>query len=258
MNTIQIPNNKLIKKFARQMFKGHWFEAFLVVAISSIITSVPMELINLFAPTSNLLAFIGEIYMLLMFGPLNLGVAFYFLSTFRGEKLAFNALSKGFDNFSKAVLLYVISTLKIMLWSFLFVFPGVLAAIRYSQAFFIMADHPEKGANQCIEESKALMKIYWGRYLLLVLGYAGWFLLAGLPTAIITQSTIDVSLFANYSFQNISELLFDIARNPWFFVSDLTKILFDVYFYMGTVCFFDIITGNLVFDGNPQEQLTDR
>lgn len=43
----------------------------------------------------------------------------------------------------------------VMLWSLLFWFPGIIAYYRYSQAFYILAENPEKGIMDCINESKA-------------------------------------------------------------------------------------------------------
>ena len=48
-------------------------------------------------------------------------------------------------------------SLFIFLWSLLLIVPGIIAAIRYSQAFFILADDPSKGIRQCMDESKAMM-----------------------------------------------------------------------------------------------------
>lgn len=45
----------------------------------------------------------------------------------------------------------------IMLWSCLCYIPGIIAALRYSQAFYILAEDPNKGIRQCVNESKELM-----------------------------------------------------------------------------------------------------
>lgn len=261
MNTITIPSNRIIKKFARQMFKGRWFEAILVVAIAQIISSVPVSLVNTFAPESEFFSFLLEAYVLIVSGPISVGVSYYFISTFRNQRLSLNAFSRGFDCFAKAVLLFLLVSLKVMLWSFLFVIPGILAAIRYSQAFFILADDPRKAVNQCIEESKSMMRLYTGRYVLFLLGYLGWFILSAIPTALITNSLIGAEIFAEYSYEHMLALLSSVTTSPWMIVSDLTKILLDVYFYMGAACFFDIISGKLVLsraeDDQPAEDSTD-
>ena len=43
-------------------------------------------------------------------------------------------------------------SLFIMLWSCLCYIPGIIAALRYSQAFYILAEDPNKGIRQCVNE----------------------------------------------------------------------------------------------------------
>ena len=67
-------------------------------------------------------------------------------------------LFTGFDYFVKAALLRLVTSILILLWTLLFIVPGIIAAIRYSQAFYILADHPDKDIMECIEDSKYLMQ----------------------------------------------------------------------------------------------------
>ena len=64
-----------------------------------------------------------------------------------------------------------------MLWGLLFIIPGIIAAIRYSQAIFVLLDDPKKPVSQCINESKYLMNGNMGQYVVLHLSFIGWYLL---------------------------------------------------------------------------------
>jgi uncharacterized membrane protein len=47
---------------------------------------------------------------------------------------------------------------QIVLWSLLFVIPGVIAAYRYSQAWILKCENPDWSAERCIGESAKIMK----------------------------------------------------------------------------------------------------
>lgn len=83
-----------------------------------------------------------------------------------------------FRNFGKKLGLFWFIALFVFLWSLLLVVPGIIAAIRYSQSFFILKEHPEYGIRQCVNESKKMMKGNKGNYFIMMLSFIGWFALA--------------------------------------------------------------------------------
>ena len=120
-------------------------------------------------------------------------------------------------------------SIKIFLWSLLFVIPGIIASIRYSQAFYVMVDHPEYSANQCLEESKRLMMGNKGRYFYLTLTFIGWYLLATMPSAIFTQ----------VSGSGIGNVIFIIILN-------IPALFVDAYINMAYTAFYELATEKLV------------
>ena len=83
----------------------------------------------------------------------------------------------GFLVFGKIIIIFVVTTIFIFLWSLLFFFPGIIAFYKYRQAYYILLDNPEKGALQCIRESTSMMKGNKADLLLLDLSFIGWFAL---------------------------------------------------------------------------------
>ena len=55
------------------------------------------------------------------------------------------------------------------LWSLLFIIPGIIKSISYSQSFYIMIENPEYTASECIKESMKIMDGNKGNYFLLIL-----------------------------------------------------------------------------------------
>lgn len=74
----------------------------------------------------------------------------------------------------KAFALNLVIGIKIALWTCLFVIPGIVAAYRYAMASYIMAENPDIGIMEAIEESKYLMDGHKGDLFWLELTFFGW------------------------------------------------------------------------------------
>ena len=83
-----------------------------------------------------------------------------------------------FSYFGNAFSLRLLMFVKTLLWSLLFVIPGIIAAYRYSMAPYIMAENPDMSASSAIEESKYLMSGNKWRLFCLQLSFIGWYILA--------------------------------------------------------------------------------
>jgi uncharacterized membrane protein len=64
----------------------------------------------------------------------------------------------------------------VLLWTCLLVVPGIVAALRYSMVWFILADEPDLTARQAIDRSKALTKGHLGDLFLVWMSFFWWFL----------------------------------------------------------------------------------
>lgn len=108
----------------------------------------------------------------------------YCLKVSRGISTGIPELFAYFQNFLKIIGLILWMDLFISLWSLLLVVPGIIAAIRYSQAIFIMLDNPDKGIRECVNESKAMMQGRWGEFFVLNLSFILWGLLVSVTFGI--------------------------------------------------------------------------
>jgi uncharacterized membrane protein len=92
------------------------------------------------------------------------------------------------DRLWKVFKLWALMSIKIMLWSVLFIVPGIVKAYAYSQSFYVLYDNPDYTASQCIKESERLMKGNKLEYFVFELSFVGWALLSAV--LIIVASTI--------------------------------------------------------------------
>lgn len=72
----------------------------------------------------------------------------------------------------------------ITLWYFLLIVPGILKTFSYAMTKYVQIDHPDWGANRCIEESMRLMKGNRWRLFKLAFSFIGWILLSVLVAPI--------------------------------------------------------------------------
>ena len=113
---------------------------------------------------------------------LQAGFIIFLLNSIRSTQPCYGNLLDGFGFFGKIILLNLLLSLFIILWSMLLIFPGIIAAYRYSQAMYILADDPSKSPMQCLRESKAMMRGHKMELFRLNLSFLGWYLLASMPT----------------------------------------------------------------------------
>lgn len=113
--------------------------------------------------------------ILLLIRPVvDIGYMNYCLKIARGGKGDFSDVLDGFQFFGKAILIRIITTILIALWSLLFLFPGIAAYYRYRQAYYILLDAPYKSALDCVRESKQLMAGNKLNLFLIDLSFIGW------------------------------------------------------------------------------------
>ena len=111
----------------------------------------------------------------------SIGFVSFCLSVSRGQEAGFSHLFDGFGNFVRLLLLVVLISVFVALWSLLLVVPGIIAAYRYSMAVYILLDDPDKGPMQCIRESREMTRGHKGELFLLDLSFLGWYLLCLIP-----------------------------------------------------------------------------
>ena len=114
---------------------------------------------------------------LLLSGPLTLGIYGILLTIHRGGEVSYNNLFEGFRNFLSPFLAFLLTSIFTFLWTLLFIVPGIMAALRYSQTFYILKDNPGMDGNEAIQKSKAMMDGHKGELFTLWLSFIGWYLL---------------------------------------------------------------------------------
>lgn len=243
-----------IKLLARRALEGNWKKAILAAIIYMACVMIPGVIIeaifggfspeNLYSDEiSDGLAIgycVEMLYALLVSGAFTYGITLYFMQLIRYRKSGYGNVFSGFSHYGKAFGLAFMVGLFTGLWTMLFIVPGIIASLRYSQAFYILIDDPSKGIMQCIRESKEMMKGNKGKIFCLQLSFIPWMLLVMLVFSGILTMYMTISLM----------FYLPAALDSIFIVVSLIVMLagmciVQAYMLGSMVIFYDMAAGNL-------------
>ncbi|MGV8877562.1 MAG: DUF975 family protein [Sphingobacteriaceae bacterium] len=165
--------NVELMRMARASLNGKWGLAIGTLLVYMAIAVVPQ-----------IIPIVGPIAVLIITGPLGLGLAYFSLSISRNQDAKLEQIFEGFNNFVTALVAYLLMLLFILLWMLLLIIPGIMAAIAYSMTFYILADDPSIKPMDAIDKSKKMMDGYKWKYFCLGLRFFGLALLCLLTLGI--------------------------------------------------------------------------
>ena len=127
---------------------------------------------------AGVIPFVGTIAAFILTPVITVGWVKICLNVTYGDDPEVGTLFEAFQtDFGRALGTFWLMSLFIMLWSLLFVIPGIIMAYAYSQSFRIMLENPDLSPSECLKASKEMMV---GRKLdlfVLHLSFIPWFLL---------------------------------------------------------------------------------
>ena len=128
---------------AKQEIKGCYWKMFGIVALYILVMLV--SCVTVVGP-------------FIIFGPMYVGYHRAILELVRTKKVKVSTLFSGFKDFGVAFRAGWLCGIKLFLWSLLLFVPGIIAGIRYSMMFFILADNPNITAREAINKSKDMIE----------------------------------------------------------------------------------------------------
>ena len=192
------------RRVARENLRGNWPLSIGVCAIACILGGMSVggsfipefsfrvdgqdisninDLLNLITPAAFSAFGLGSLLALtrlVIGGTIELGFAQYLLKQYNHANFELHDLFSRFDRFGQGFAQKFLRGLYTILWSFLFIVPGIVKSYAYAMTPFIMAENPEMSASEAITASKELMDGHKGELFTLDLTFIGWGLLAAL------------------------------------------------------------------------------
>lgn len=165
--------NPILMQQARASLRGLWGLAIGTIVVYILIVAAVQNIPR-----------IGWLIYLLIAGPMTLGLTIFSLALSRNNNPRFEMLFDGFQNYAVALAMFLLQALFIFLWMLLLIVPGIIAALSYSQAFFLLADDKTLTPLDAINKSKQLMEGNKWKLFYLGLRFIGWALLCVLTAGI--------------------------------------------------------------------------
>ena len=159
------------RKLAWSKLTGNWGVAIVVYLLYAVIVGISSSV------------GVGPI---LLAGLLGVGLMGVYLDMIRGNQGKIEGLFDGFrfgtvNNLLAGVLVGIFT----LLWSLLFVIPGIVKTYSYAMTYFILKDNPEMSATDAITESRKMMDGNKWRLFCLDFSFIGWILLSILTCGIL-------------------------------------------------------------------------
>jgi len=199
---------------ARRQLKGKWGMAVLVILISWLImqafssrgwlsyTYINGQFVREYSSFNSFASLVS----LILSGPIAYGVATYFMKVVRNGEPLLEDMFGGFKYFVNTFLVNLVTEILIVLWSLLFIIPGIVAALSYSMAYYIMNDNPGITCMEAINQSKEMMRGHKGKLFMLILSFIGW--------AFLSLFTLGIGLLWVGAYYNTAKINFyeDLKR----------------------------------------------
>jgi len=163
-------------------------------------------------PFSGILALITLVYVvistalsytflgiILLGGALTLGYIVVIKNVCASEKPRVENLFDGFDQFGESVVTFILHEIFIILWSLLFIIPGIIKGYSYAMTFYILRDEKISG-TEAITKSREIMNGNKWKLFCLEFSYIGWILLSILTFGILLLWVIPKMETARYKF----------------------------------------------------------
>lgn len=159
-----------MKAHAKEQIQG---KIFTILAITIIISLIS-------AAASFFGAIISMIVSVLIAGAFEYAGAFIYLGITKKSRMPkIEDIFVGFkdDNFLRTLVGYLRYTIFTFLWGLLFVVPGIIKKISYSQMFYLMAEDKDLDPGDAQRESMEMMEGHKWEYFVFNLSFIPWYLL---------------------------------------------------------------------------------
>ena len=237
-----------LKQNAKNVLRGNYWMAFLVCLLASVLTGglsaggsgaqvnynvtdtdltqlmngqVDPTLIAAAIGVASMAAAFGLAFNFFVCGPIKIGQMRYFLES-RESGSSVGQLFYGFKGeYIKNAAAMFLTDLFTALWSLLFIIPGIVKSLAWSQVPYLLAENPGMSGKRARELSDQMTMGHKWDLFVLGLSFIGWnLLIAVLDSAVLTM--------AGYTLANICSMLLSLFLGVYMttakaaFVNDLT------------------------------------
>lgn len=151
------------KLLAKQQIRGNLG---ILLAITIVLMIIPVLL--------GRVSVIGRVLEFLVSPIVTMSITLVYLKVTAGVKPEISDTLLGLPYFVKALVLTILVGIFTFLWSLLFLIPGIIKGLSYSQACNILAENPDMTPMEALNESKRIMNGHKMDLFILGLSFFGW------------------------------------------------------------------------------------
>lgn len=118
-----------------------------------------------------------DVISLLLAGAVTIGYSKFLLNVVNKRNAKFMDLFSGFNIYLKTLGLYIITMVSIVVGMVFFIIPGIIIALAFAMAPYILVEDNSKGIIEVLKESCEMMKGNKWEYLILEMSFILWLLL---------------------------------------------------------------------------------
>lgn len=167
-----------LKSWAKAKIKGHIWNLLIPIIIASIFSSITLG-VSVKVVDGNLSITPGT-NIGILFTFVQVGLAYIMIRFVNDKDYELKDLFHFASDFARDFLVAFLQTIFIVLWSLLFLIPGIIKAYAYSMVNIILADekYEDLGFREVLKKSEDMMMGHKMDFFLLQLSFIGWHLLA--------------------------------------------------------------------------------
>ena len=150
---------------------------------------------------------VGFILSILLFNPLQVGCQRFFTQNSK-ERAELNEMGYGFGRggYGRVVKTMLITDIFLILWTLLFIIPGLIKSYSYRMVPYILAQEPEISGRDAINRSREMMDGHKWNTFVLDLSFILWILLT-----IVTLGIVGVFYVNPYYYATNAELYYTLS-----------------------------------------------
>ena len=202
--------SKELRVKAWESLKGKYWKAFLVVLVLGLLVSIGssmvsysqnmMNIVNMVDPSEMdstaaigalvitgsalVICIVGFLISVFVGNAASVGLCNYFIKN-TDSKPSFKDAFSGFKvRYGRNCGALLLMSVRIILWTLLFIVPGIIKTYEYTIIPYILADDPEISSKDAFKKAKQMMKGNKWRLFKLEFSFIGWFVLCVLTLGI--------------------------------------------------------------------------
>ena len=203
-------NSKELRAKAWESLKGKYWMAFVVVLVTGLIGSIGNGFVSFGQNLAEVLgmvdasemdstmalgalvlngavivtSIIGSLFCIFVTNAITVGVSNYFIKNTDSKPTFADAFSGFKVKYGRNIGTLLLVGIKTVLWTLLFIIPGIIKSFEYAIIPYILADEPEISSKDAFKKAKQMMNGNKWRLFKLEFSFIGWTLLCVLTLGI--------------------------------------------------------------------------